>query len=177
MYLTVRVKDRTVYATDTTIRALQEYLALRGLGSGDHVFLFRNAPLSRCFINSRIKAAGKQVGVKVYPHRLRHTAATQLLNAGCRITSIQKFLGHKRLNTTIIYARALDQTVAEDYFRAMEKIEEGLELASIDSLDTSSSQAMITLVEALGATVLDPAQTAIVQELRIGLSQLLKPEL
>jgi site-specific recombinase XerD len=43
----------------------------------------------------------------------------QLLNAGCRITSIQKFLGHKRLNTTLVYARAHDQTVAENYCTAM----------------------------------------------------------
>ena len=70
-------KDRTVFVTDTTIQALQEYLAVRGAGSGDHVFLYRNAPLSRCFIGCRIKAAGERVGVKVYPHRLRHTCATR----------------------------------------------------------------------------------------------------
>jgi len=66
--------------------------------------------------------------VKVYPHRLRHTCATQLLNAGCRITSIQAFLGHKKLNTTMIYARAHDQTVAEDYFAAMSSVEKRLDL-------------------------------------------------
>jgi hypothetical protein len=67
--------------------------------------------------------------VKVYSHRLRHTCATQLLNAGCRITSIQRFLGHKKLNTTMIYARAHDQTVAEDYFAAMQRVEQRLEIA------------------------------------------------
>jgi integrase len=35
------------------------------------------------------------------PHRLRHTAATQLLNAGCRTTSIQKFLGHKEATVAL----------------------------------------------------------------------------
>jgi site-specific recombinase XerD len=102
-------KDRTVYGTETTIGVLQEYLAVRGPGSGDHVFLFRNAPLGKCLVHRRISAAGVRVGVKVYPHKLRHTTATQLLNAGCRITSIQRFLGHKKLNTTMIYARAHDQ--------------------------------------------------------------------
>jgi len=57
-----------------------------------------------------------------------HTCATQLLNAGCRITSIQKFLGHKRLNTTLTYARVHDQTVAEDYFAAMSSVEKRLDL-------------------------------------------------
>ena len=49
--------------------------------------------LSKDFIRSRLKTIGNARGVKVYPHRLRHTCATQLLNAGCRITSIQAFSG------------------------------------------------------------------------------------
>jgi integrase len=74
--------DRTVYMTDTAVRALREYLAVRGPGPTDHVFLYRNQPVSKDLVHERIKAAGKQVGVHAYPHRLRHTAATQLLNAG-----------------------------------------------------------------------------------------------
>jgi hypothetical protein len=76
-----------------------------------------------------LKYAGQRVGVKVYPHRLRHTCATQLLNAGCRVTSIQRFLGHKKLSSTMIYAKAHDQTVAEDYFSAMQRVEQRLEIA------------------------------------------------
>jgi integrase/recombinase XerC len=121
-------KDRTVYLTETANHALQEYLAVRGEGSGDHVFLFRNAPLRKDLIRDRLKVAGQQVGVQVYPHRLRHTCATQLLNAGCRVTSIQRFLGHKKLSSTMIYARAHDQTVADDYFAAMERVEQRLEI-------------------------------------------------
>jgi site-specific recombinase XerD len=121
-------KDRTVYLTETAIQALQEYLVVRGEGSGDHVFLFRNAPLRKDLIRDRLKYAGERVGVKVYPHRLRHTCATQLLNAGCRVTSIQRFLGHKELSSTMVYARAHDQTVAEDYFAAMERVEQRLEI-------------------------------------------------
>jgi integrase len=121
-------KDRTVYLTETTIYALGEYLAVRGEGSGDHVFLFRNAPLKKDLIRAQLKYAGERVGVKVFPHRLRHTCATQLLNAGCRVTSIQRFLGHKELSSTMVYARAHDQTVAEDYFAAMERVEQRLDI-------------------------------------------------
>jgi site-specific recombinase XerD len=121
-------KDRTIYLADTAIHALQEYLVVRGDGSGDHVFLFRNAPLRKDIIRDNLKYAGERVNVKVYPHRLRHTCATQLLNAGCRITSIQRFLGHKELSSTMIYARAHDRTVAEDYFAAMSKVEQRLEM-------------------------------------------------
>jgi integrase/recombinase XerC len=124
-------KDRTVYLADGAIGALQDYLAVRGGGTPgrtDHVFLYRHVPLKKDLIRARLKAAGERVGVKVYPHRLRHTCATQLLNAGCRITSIQRFLGHKKLNTTMIYARAHDQTVADDYFAAMQRVEQRLEI-------------------------------------------------
>lgn len=119
-------KDRTVYLTDATARALQEYLAVRGMGPTDHVFLYRNQPVHKDLLHSRIKAAGARVGVKVSPHRLRHTCATQLLNAGCRVTSIQRLLGHRRLNSTMVYARAHDQTVAADYYTAMSLIEKNL---------------------------------------------------
>jgi hypothetical protein len=44
------------------------------------------------------------------------------------VTSIQRFLGHKELSSTMVYARAHDQTVAEDYFAAMERVEQRLEI-------------------------------------------------
>lgn len=128
-------KDRTVYLTETAIHALQEYLAVRGAGSGDHVFLYRNAPLKKDLIRAQLKYAGDRVGVKVFPHRLRHTCATQLLNAGCRVTSIQRFLGHKELSSTMIYARAHDQTVADDYFAAMQRVEQRLEIVPAEQKD------------------------------------------
>jgi len=130
--LTVRrgkgLLDRTVFLTGTVVSTLKAYLAVRGPGPTDHVFLYRNQALSPHLIHGRLKACGARVNVPVYAHRLRHTCATQLLNAGCRITSIQKFLGHKRLNTTLTYARAHDQTVADDYYQAMGSVEKRLEL-------------------------------------------------
>ena len=74
--------------------------------------------------------------MQVFPHRLRHTCATQLLNAGCRVTSIQRFLGHKKLSSTMIYARAHDQTVPEDYFAAMERMEQRLEIVPAEKKHT-----------------------------------------
>jgi site-specific recombinase XerD len=140
--LTIRqykgLKDRVVFMTDTTVQAVREYLSVRGPGPTDHVFLYRNQPLCKELVGARIKSAGIKVGVKVHPHRLRHTAATQLLNAGCRVTSIQKFLGHNKLNTTMIYARAHDQTVADDYYAAMSSVEKRLDLLG-ELEDTVSS--------------------------------------
>lgn len=122
------MKDRTVYLTDAAVRALAAYLAMRGVGPTNHVFLYRNQPLSKDLIHGRLKAAGKRIGIRLYAHRLRHTCGTQLLNSGCPVTSIQKLLGHKKLNTTMVYARAYDKTVEADYFAAMGRIEQRLEL-------------------------------------------------
>ncbi|GAB4506926.1 MAG: hypothetical protein Fur0017_31750 [Anaerolineales bacterium] len=121
-------KDRTVYLTDLAVKALREYLQVRGVGVTEHVFLYRNAALNKSFIGSFLKTLDDKVDVKVYAHRLRHTAATQLLNAGCSITSIQKILGHKNIRTTLIYAKDYDQTVADDFYTAMARVEARLSL-------------------------------------------------
>ena len=123
-------KDRTVYLTDTVVQAVQDYLAVRGQGETDHVFLYRHRPVCKDLLRCRIKAAGERVGVKVTPHQLRHTCATQLLNAGCRIVSIQRLLGHRRIDSTLIYARVHDQTVSADYYAAMTRIEKSLNLTA-----------------------------------------------
>jgi len=121
-------KDRAIYLTDAAVHAVQAHLSVRGQGEDDHVFLYRHRPVCKDLLHSRITAAGKRVGVKVTPHQLRHTCATQLLNAGCKITSIQQLLGHRRIDSTLIYARVHDETVASDYYAAMARIEKSLEI-------------------------------------------------
>jgi len=154
-------RDRVVYLTATTVCAVEEYLAVRGLGPDSHVFLYRNEPVKRDLVRSRIKLAGERVGVKVHPHRLRHTMATQLLNAGCRVTSIQKLLGHRRLDSTLIYARVHDQTAADDYFAAMTHIEQRLALAPQPTAPASvptpvpDRAHLLALLDQLAAPTLD----------------------
>jgi site-specific recombinase XerD len=164
-------KDRTVYVADSAVKVLKEYLVFRGSGSSERVFLYRNALLKKDLIRARMEAAGARTGVKIHPHRLRHTCATQLINAGCRITSIQKYLGHKRLNTTMIYARVLDQTMAEDYFKAMQQIEQQFSNSEVLSRIPSTNH-ILNLVEMLYNCTLDSAQKKIVLELRLDLLKL-----
>ncbi len=119
-------------------------------------------------------------------HRLRHTCATQLLNAGCRITTIQALLGHRRLNATMRYARVHDRTVAEDYYAAMAVIEKRLEphLGALPEQETSlngvdqrmrsnGSDHLLQLVDALETETLNDDQRALVAELRNGILALL----
>lgn len=81
-------------------------------------------PIKYGWLRNHISALGETAGVaKLTAHRLRHTLATRLLNAGMDITGIQKLLGHEYVTTTQIYARVLDTTVEADYRQAMQAIE------------------------------------------------------
>ena len=117
------LKDRAVYLTNPVIAAIQGYLKVRGPALSDHLFIYRHKPLSKDLVRSRLKGASQRLGFKVTPHMLRHTFATQLVNAGAKITTIQALLGHKRLNTTMTYANVHAKTVAKEYYRAMALIE------------------------------------------------------
>ena len=58
-------------------------------------------------------------------HSLRHTFASELLNAGMRLECLQQLLGHSCIEMTRRYARLTDTTRREEYFRAMAQIEKG----------------------------------------------------
>ena len=58
-------------------------------------------------------------------HCLRHTMASELLNAGMHLECLQELLGHQDIEVTRRYARLTDTTRREEYFRAMAKIEKG----------------------------------------------------
>lgn len=58
-------------------------------------------------------------------HCLRHTFASELLNAGMHLECVQQLLGHKTIEMTRRYARLTDKTREEEYFRAMSIIERG----------------------------------------------------
>lgn len=58
-------------------------------------------------------------------HCLRHTFASELLNAGMRLECVQQLLGHRNIEMTRRYARLTDVTRKEEYFRAMASIEKG----------------------------------------------------
>jgi integrase len=57
-----------------------------------------------------LRNIGRSVGVAATPHKLRHTAATMMLNHGAAITTVSSVLGHTDIRTTSNYARVLDDT-------------------------------------------------------------------
>ncbi len=118
-------RDRLVYLSESACQAIQLYLQGSQRQSGDFVWLQKNGkPLSTELLRKQVAQIGTTVGIDhLFPHRLRHTCATRLLNAGMDIVQIQKLLGHENLATTMIYARVQDATVEADYRRFTSQIE------------------------------------------------------
>jgi integrase len=118
-------RDRVVYLSPRTCQAIQRYLQGSARQPTDPLWIHPNGKaMQQGWLREHVAAIGKSIGIQpFYPHRLRHTCATRLLNAGMEITRIQKLLGHEMLSTTMIYARVQDATVETDYRLAMAQIE------------------------------------------------------
>ena len=119
---------RVVYLSDDAMSALKAWLKMR---DPQKVFLFyaqgRNSmaySTARLIFERYITKAGlTHRGYSL--HALRHTFASELLNAGMRIECLQPLMGHSSLDVTRRYARLTDKTREEEYFRAMTIIERG----------------------------------------------------
>ncbi|MCP3892146.1 MAG: tyrosine-type recombinase/integrase [Desulfobulbaceae bacterium] len=86
--------------------------------------LYKEKPLSVRGIQKRAEYYSEKSGVHVSCHQLRHTMATDLLNAGADIVTIQYLLGHSKIKTTMRYARLSNRKTRMDYYHAMTTIME-----------------------------------------------------
>lgn len=68
--------------------------------------------------------AGIDTGGKMVSHRLRHSFATTLLNAGMSLVGLMKLLGHNDHRMTLRYAEITQETAAKEYFEALSRIEQ-----------------------------------------------------
>lgn len=174
------LKDRVVFLTTATIIAMHAYPEVRGPADAlpKHFFIFRHSPLSTSYCYSRLQNYGECCGVVLTPHQLRHSCATQLLNAGVPVVSVQAILGHKWIDTTLGYARLYDGTLAADYYyRSMNEGERQLELVERQPQDPPSPGELIALVDSLCSGTLNNSQASAVQSLRDGLLALARQEI
>jgi site-specific recombinase XerD len=101
-----------------------QYLRVRPTSRAKEVFLVgkgrcRGKGISVRGIQKRLEHYAREAGLKVSCHQLRHTMATQLLNADAALVTIQDLLGHTRIKTTQRYCRVSNTKVQRDYHRAM----------------------------------------------------------
>jgi integrase/recombinase XerC/integrase/recombinase XerD len=119
---------RVVYLSDDALFAIK--LWLRRSNKSKEFIFYGQGNGHLCYSSGRslfvkyLKKAGlDQKGYTV--HCLRHTFASELLNAGMRLECLQQLLGHQDIEVTRRYARLTDRTREEEYFRAMAVIEKG----------------------------------------------------
>jgi site-specific recombinase XerD len=119
-------KDRIVYVSEDARSALFAYLSKRPT-KGKRLFLvqkgpMKGKPLSVRGIQKRMESYARKSRLNVSCHRLRHTMATQLLNADADLATIQDLLGHGQITTTQRYCWVANLKVQRDYYKAMEVV-------------------------------------------------------
>lgn len=101
-------RDRLAVLSKSAVSALKTYLEKRLDAPGDPAALwinFRGNRLSKYWIWKMIGQAARNADVTApaHPHAWRHGIATELIRSGASLIAVQRFLGHKSPNTTVIY--------------------------------------------------------------------------
>lgn len=121
--------DRVVYIAPDLDAALRQW---RGLQDPESHYVFpspfqrkHGQPITarqiRVLMTKYLKAA--QIPPLYSPHSLRHTFATQLLNAGASLETVKELMGHRHLEMTLRYAQLYDHTKRAQYDAAMAQVE------------------------------------------------------
>lgn len=113
-------KERILYLNDSCIDALENYLVVRnGMTLIDKDALFvsnQRKRISKSAVHLVVKNSLAAAGLdpSLYSaHKLRHTAATLMLQSGVDVRTLQEVLGHDHLNTTQIYTHVSSENLAD----------------------------------------------------------------
>ena len=104
-------KERIIPLSDITIKYLNLYIK-------DYLFInYTGNRMSRQGFFKILNQICKEKNIKkeIFPHMLRHTFATHLLNNGADLRVIQELLGHENISTTEIYSHISNEKIIKDY--------------------------------------------------------------
>ena len=117
-------KQRIVPLGSKVLINLESYLALRNRdkkNKNNKLFISKsNKTLDRTAVFRIIKSTGLKAGIhkELYPHILRHSAATHMLEGGCDLRTVQEFLGHSSVSTTQIYTKVTKAFLEEAFIES-----------------------------------------------------------
>ena len=103
-------KDRVLWLSTADREAIEKLLPVRPVQS-DYVFCtLQGKKMCDRYVRDFVKRCAARAGIEkdVYPHLLRHTFATDMLNKTSNIRLVQKALGHTSIATTSIYTHIVD---------------------------------------------------------------------
>ena len=118
--------DRYIPLHPILVELIAEWLTIRPPSrSGRLVERNDGQPFDRRTIHRYVTTVARRAGVgHVHPHQLRHTLATQAINRGMSLEAIAALLGHRSMRMTLTYARISDRTIADEYFRVTQAVED-----------------------------------------------------
>ena len=117
-------KQRIVPLGSKLLVNLEKYLELRNQFKNiknNNLFISKSyKKLDRTAVFRIIKSTGVKVGINtsIYPHILRHSAATHMLEGGCDLRTVQEFLGHSSVSTTQIYTKVTKAFLGEAFIES-----------------------------------------------------------
>jgi len=120
-------KERLVILGSRAVSALNRYRSLvesrdptLAVPDGPIFISDRHAQITSRFIERRMKRylAEAELPTDITPHKLRHSFATHLLDAGADLRSVQEMLGHASLSTTQIYTHVSVERLKSAYMKA-----------------------------------------------------------
>ena len=117
-------KQRIVPLGSKVLINLESYLPLRNKdkkNKNNKLFISKSYKnLDRTAVFRIIKFTGVKAGIhkELYPHILRHSAATHMLEGGCDLRTVQEFLGHSSVSTTQIYTKVTKAFLEEAFIES-----------------------------------------------------------
>ena len=109
-------KTRSLPLHPNLKKVLDDYLKF--YPTVDYLFKKNGKKMSYAQIRRIIDKLFERVGIKITPHQLRHSFATDMLNSGARINDVSEMLGHEFLSTTQIYTKLNSKTKLSNYLKA-----------------------------------------------------------